>query len=330
LDKVIGAGYVLIEFIEETQGTMLSNTWFHRQDDARLRENFFRSLSRIFLSMTRIPLPKVGSFIIDKDGVLQLANRPLSIEIQQLENENIPTDISRDNTYCTVDSYIVDLLSAHDNRLKYQPNAVNGPGDCLYQLSALSAMRTVFPSLFRRSFRHGPFSFTLTDLSQSNLFVDAEWNITCLVDLEWACSQPIEMLSPPYWLTNKSVDQMVSTEYNAIRTEFMEILAEEERTLRTKSRLIGNSNVLPYSLSEVMNRTWETGTFWYTLALSSPSGLCRIFHNQIRVLFCPDHHQELNLIMPFFWGRNLRETVDLKTSDKTKYDEDLRQAFGDS
>lgn len=301
---------------------MLSNTWFQRQDDARLRKNLFRSLSRIFLSMSRVPLPRVGSFVIDNDGFLQLTNRPLSLEIQQLENENIPTNISRDQTYCSADSYIIDLLSIHDSRFKYQPNAVNDLGDCVYQLSALSAMRTVFPSFFQQDFRRGPFSFTLTDLHQSNIFVDAEWNITCLIDLEWACSQPIEMLNPPYWLTNKGVDQLDSTEYNVIRMEYMEILAAEERTL--------DINFLPYSLSEVMNRTWETGTFWYALALSSPSGLFSIFHKQIRPLFCPDFSEEFNLVMPFFWERNIGKIAVLKTSDKRKYDEDLRLAFKDS
>lgn len=88
----------------------------------------------------------------------------------------------------TVGSYTVDMLSFHDSRFRSQPNAVDDLEDCGYQLSALSAMRIIFPSFFQREFRCGPFSFMLTDLHQSNIFVDAEWNITYLVDLEWACS----------------------------------------------------------------------------------------------------------------------------------------------
>ena len=122
----------------------------------------------------------------------------------------------------------------------------------------------------------------LTDLHQSNIFVDAEWNITCLVDLEWACSRPIEMINPPYWLTNKGVDQLDSAEYDAIRTEFMEILAAEELALApATSSMVGNSGILP-QLSDVMNQTWSTRGFWHTLALSSPSGMFSIFHKQIR------------------------------------------------
>ncbi|KKZ66798.1 hypothetical protein EMCG_07516 [[Emmonsia] crescens] len=331
-DRVVSAGYLLVECIEETQGTMLSNTWVDGQHDVKLRTNLFTSLARIFLNVSRIPLPRIGSFVIDNDGFLRLANRPLSIEIHQLENEGIPTGIPQDYTYTTVDSYIVDMLSLHDSRFQNQPNAINDLGDCGCQLAALSAMRTIFTSFFQRDFRRGPFSFVLTDLHQSNIFVDAEWNITCLIDLEWGCSRPIEMVSPPFWLTNKGVDQLVSAEYNEIRKEFMEILAVEERQLgQTTSGLNSNKEEPLPRLSDVMNRTWDTGTFWYTLALSSPSGLFTIFNKHIRPLFCKiDYAEEFNMIMTFFWGKNIGEIARCKLSDKKQYDEDLRHAFEDS
>ncbi|KZF22308.1 hypothetical protein L228DRAFT_239293 [Xylona heveae TC161] len=321
--NTIGAGYILVEYIEETQGVMLSNTWEDGQHDTRLRTNFFRGLSRILLDMSRIPCPRIGSFIIDNDGFLKLANRPLSIELQQLENENIPTDIGRDYTYSTVDSYVVDLLGVHDNRFRYQPNAVNDLGDCIHQLSTLTAMRTVFHSFFQRDFRRGPFVLSLSDIHQSNIFVDADWNITCLVDLEWACSRPIELVNTPHWLTNKGIDQLVSPEYDVIRTEFMTILSDEEEK---KSSATPSNNLLP-RLSNVMNRNWESGTFWYTLALSSPSGVFTIFREHIRPLFCTDNIEEFNLIMPYFWGKSMVYTAGCKLADKEQYDEQLQQAF---
>lgn len=166
-------------------------------------------------------------------------------------------------------------------------------------------MRTVFPSFFQWDFRRGPFSLILTDLHQSNIFVDAELNITCLIDLESASSRPIEMASPPYRLTNKGVDQLVSAECDAIRTEFIGILAAKERELwPATSRMVSNREVLP-RLSDVMNQTWATGTFWYTLALSSPSRLFRIFHEYIRPLFCAEYGEEFNLIMPIFLGEKI-------------------------
>lgn len=329
-DGVVGAGYLLIECIEDTQGTMLSNTWLDKQHDITLRTNFFRELSRILLSISRTPLPRIGSFIIDYNGFLCLTNRPLSIEVQQLENEHIPTYIHSDYTYSTVDSYVIDILGAHDSRFRHQPNAVNNLGDCVHQLSILSAMRTVFPEFFQRELRRGPFVFVLTDLHQSNIFVDAEWHITCLVDLEWACSQPIEMVRPPHWLTNKGVDEIIADEYDEIRMHFMNILAAEERQqlISATSNKINRTAILPH-LSDVMNRTWEMGTFWYTLALSSPTGVFRIFHEHIRPMFTSDYSEEFSVVMPFFWGKNVGHIAGLKLSDREEYDIKLRQAFDD-
>ncbi|KAI2722587.1 hypothetical protein CBS147332_3516 [Penicillium roqueforti] len=66
--RVASAGYLLLQCIEETQGTMLANTWSEKQQDNELRCNFLRDLSRIFLSLSKTPLPRIGSFIINRDG----------------------------------------------------------------------------------------------------------------------------------------------------------------------------------------------------------------------------------------------------------------------
>lgn len=300
---------------------MLSDTWTDSQHDIKLRTNLYFGLSRILLSISRIPIPRIGSFIIDNKGFLVLENRPLSIEIQQLENEKIPTGISRDYTYSTVDSYVTDVLTLHDNRFRYQPNAVNNIGDCVFQLSSLSAMRTISKSFFQRKFRRGPFVFSLTDVHQSNIFVDADWNITCLLDLEWACSLPIEMIRPPHWLTNGGVDELIPSEYDKLRTEFMDALKTEE-----KAMVESKKHSLPL-LSDIMDTTWTAGTFWYTLALSSPSGLFTIFQQHIRPLFCTDYLEEFNLIMPFLWEINIGRIASHKLSEKKVYDRKLQQEF---
>lgn len=282
-NRVLDSGYLLIEYTEEEQGDMLSNTWFEKQHDARLRTNFIRDLSRILLSISRIPQSKIGSFVIDQDGFLRLANRPLSLEIQELENEGIPTSIPRNYTYSTVESYVADILRMHDNRLRYQPNAINDTGDCIYVTSALTGMRTLVQSFFNPETRRGPLTFMLTDLHQSNIFVDEDWHITCLVDLEWACTRPVEMLPTPTWLTNKAVDEIAESaeEYDAIRKEFIDIFAAEEQGLA----IVAASTGYQQPLSSIMDVGWNIGTFWYGVALASPTGLFTIFYKQIQPRF---------------------------------------------
>jgi Ser/Thr protein kinase RdoA (MazF antagonist) len=151
-----------------------------------------------------------------------------------LENAGIPTDIGRDTTYITTESYLFDVLACHDNHLVHQLNAVNDEDDCRAQMAALATMRAVLPRFIRRDLRRGPFLFTLTDLHQSNIFVDDDWNVKYLIDLEWACSLPIEMQHPPYWLTSQSVDGLVRdrlTLFEEVYREFLDIFAREEALL---------------------------------------------------------------------------------------------------
>lgn len=311
---------------------MLSDTWLERHSDDKLRTTFFRDLCRILLSVARIPLPRIGSFIIDESGFLQLTNRPLSIEIQDLENEQIPTNMPRDYTYSTIQSYVMDTLHAHNNRLIHQPNAINDTGDYVYQTSALTGMQTVLPSFFTHELSRGPFVFTLTDLHQSNIFVDDEWHITSVVDLEWACSQPIEMVRPPTWLTNKACDEIAqdADEYDQARSEFMDILMEEESKVHATVLSTGQTPCNP-ALSAMMRRSWESGTFWYSLALASPTGLFAIFYRQIQprfIKYCKSH-DEFQQIMPWYWSQDFVRIGATKKADREKYDIRLKEAFED-
>lgn len=68
------------------------------------------------------------------------------------------------------------------------------------------------------------------------------------------------------------------------------------------------------------------GTFWYTLALASPTGLFAVFYKQIqsRFLEAPDAFEE---VMPWFWALDVKSIVKHKLSDRKDYDVWLRQAF---
>lgn len=119
------------------------------------------------------------------------------------------------------------------------------------------------------------------------------------------------------------MDEIDPSEYDVIRTEFMDILAtEEDRYILPKRK---RGDIL---LSEIMEQTWKAGTFWCTLALSSPSGLFMIFKQHIRPLFCQDYLEEFNFVMPLLWDRNVGYIAGRKLADKEEYDRELRREFG--
>jgi hypothetical protein len=81
------------------------------------------------LALARVPLLKIGSFLLDENGYFILNNRPLTLGIQQLENEDIPVEMPQNTTHSTIDAYVNDILTFHESRFNHQPNAVNNVED---------------------------------------------------------------------------------------------------------------------------------------------------------------------------------------------------------
>ncbi|RVX74003.1 hypothetical protein B0A52_02893 [Exophiala mesophila] len=299
--------YLLIEYIDETRGQRLSDTWEIGRVDPRLRKNLFRGLAQTMLRMARIPFPRIGSLIIDNDGFLRLANRPLTSELQDLESEGIPLDIPRNRTYDTVGAYIDELLHCHDSRLRYQPNSVFELGDAVSQMAAHATLRTVRADFFRRDLNEGPFTMQLTDMNRHNIIVDRDWNLTCHIDLEWTAILPQEFMQPPLWLTNQAVDTLDVDAYNKLREEFMQAMEEEEKN-RLELRPLGKHAL---QLSSIMNVSWDRGTFW------------------IQPLYSRLHRQndQFCLILFAYWARQSHKFMNEKVNQKEEYDKKLLEAF---
>ncbi|KAJ5155238.1 hypothetical protein N7492_008041 [Penicillium capsulatum] len=132
------------------------------------------------------------------------------------------------------------------------------------------------------------------------------------------------MVEPPYWLTNKGVDEIDVGEYDKLRKELLTIInTEETEKPRNPSKYTGRE---PLRLPEA----WTIGTFWYSLALSSPTGLFSLFYDHIQPLLSKNGSEEIGEIMPFYWGRDVGKFVATKLADKKKYDRELQQAFAAS
>lgn len=314
-----------MDYVGSPEVQMLSETWDEDRNDQGKRANLFRGLSQIMLSLSRTPLPCIGSWTLDSDGVLRLSNRPLTLRLHQLENGGVPTNISRGMTYSTAVSYYLDLLSCHDNRLRYQPNSLNDEEDGRAQMARLAIMRALLPQFTDRQLCQGPYLYQFTDMHPSNIFVDSQWHVKCVVDLEWACSLPAETLHLPYWLTGRPIDDLTGESLNTFSQaydEFLGLFEEEEKSFP----LIENSCSYRTNL---MRKGWQTGSFWYFLALNSPKGLFNLFHQHIHPIFDSSHSvsSELPRIVSKYWAVDMEEVIDAKLRDKEKYEKTLRQRF---
>ncbi|KAJ5566787.1 hypothetical protein N7535_006093 [Penicillium sp. DV-2018c] len=219
-----------------------------------------------------------------------------------------------------------DILSCHDSRIRHQPNSIDDEEDGRDQVANLSIMRALLPHFTNRELRQGPFFYRFTDLHPSNIFVDDQWHIKYLVDLEWACSLPAETLRPPYWLTGHTIDHLLDeclTTFSKEHDKLMEIFEQEERQFPPLfSTCTFRTNI--------MSKGWKVGNFWFFHALDSPKGLYNLFRDHIQPIFAPsqsDQPLEFSRIVSEYWAVDTKDVMEQKLKDREVYQEELRLRF---
>lgn len=102
----------------------------------------------------------------------------------------------------------------------------------------------------------------------------------------------------------------------------MGIFESTERDLSS-----AGSDALQYA--SMMKRGWETGCFWFSLALDSPAGLHSLIYDHVQPRFSKTHADEAPyyLIVSQYWTTNADKFVATKVKDKEDYDLRLRLAF---
>ncbi|TQV92473.1 hypothetical protein V2A60_007161 [Cordyceps javanica] len=318
----LGIGYLLIESIAVGRGNMLSETWAQNRDDARFY-NLQRDIARIMVSLAQHPLPRIGTFSIDSGGYLRLDNRPISVESTVHENEGLTPIVSRRTTFSSVKDFIFSQISTFETRFLEQPNAIVSRRDALYQMTGLAAARIALPQLLRDD--NGPFVFALRDLHRSNVFVDQNWNVTAIIDLEFAASWPAEFIQTPHWLEYDFIDDVTPAGFEARHTEFMEHIKRAEE-LRENS---GTE-----SLSSIMQRSWDEGTFWVPLTLRDPVSFAELFYERILTGYFDFTAEEIKDEQNYhfcsrIFRRNFQSIIDKKLDDQRTYSDGLEEAFAD-
>ncbi|KAM3511876.1 hypothetical protein MY11210_004494 [Beauveria gryllotalpidicola] len=238
-----------------------------------------------------------------------------------VENDGVALRIPRQRTYLEVESYLSDLLSLQDTKLQEQPNAVLDAEDGRRQMAALVALRATMHRFIDPDLRQGPFYLSLTDLHQSNIFVDEQWNIKTIIDLEWTHTLPAEMQTPPYWLTSRAVDGMRDAlhrqEYEEALEEYLAVYTDEERKRTGSTRQ-----------ADLQRRTWHSGSFWFFKAATIPKGMYNLFNRHIQPMFNEDH-PDLSVfddVFYWYWGLEASSIIDRKLGEREEYIKELRKA----
>ncbi|KAH0203617.1 hypothetical protein KCU99_g3593, partial [Aureobasidium melanogenum] len=226
-----------------------------------------------------------------------------------------------DTTYTSAEYFIHDTLSYQDHRMTHQMNAILDEDDGVHQLSALVGIRALLPHFWNLESRKGPFVLSLPDLHASNIFVDDDWNIVGIIDLEFAPVVPIQMVQVPHWLTDKGVDELHGPEldiYKRHYDEFENILEQEEETLARD-----------HSYSQRLRREWETGRMWYVMALGSINAFPGIFEQHLQPRFFEKDFETHIQGKPLsrLWCEDVDSFIAKKLRDYETYKDNVRNIF---
>ncbi|KAK3185373.1 hypothetical protein K4F52_005875 [Lecanicillium sp. MT-2017a] len=320
----LDTGYLLIEMIDQSRGGMLSASWDEHRTDPKRLDNLQRGLARMMLSLASVELPRIGAFRLDRDGYLRLDNRPVSVTSTMHENEGLPLDLARDKTMNASTELVLSQLAAFESRMVHQPNGVNSEEDAWYQMAAFVGGRFALPQLLRKDLERGPFVLALTDLHRSNIMVDMDWNVTCIIDLEYACAWPVEFWHSPNWLDSDFIDTMDRDQFAARHEQFMRYVEEEEKC--------GTYRVGREPLSTIMRKAWDKGTVWVELALRDPVAYTAVFYKKILPVYFGFLGNELDNGSYFrfcsrFWSPDAPAVIERKLRDNEEYLDKLKNEF---
>jgi hypothetical protein len=314
---------MVLEYLGPETGQMLSDTFdIHREDEAR-RQSLFRGMSRIMISLARIPQARIGSFEFNDEGTVTLTNRPLSCSMMISENDGAIRTLPRNDTMSCTDAFVSDMLTFHDHRFLSQPNAVYDESDCRGQMAVKTLLRVVSHNYIKRELRNGPFLLQHTDFHASNILVDKDWNVTGLIDLEWICALPAEMLAVPYWLTGCAIDGIEGEkldQFDRVRRAFMHIFQEVEQVTKAKESHDIN-------LSKIMHDMWDSKGVWFWYCLSSVNVM--YFLLETHLVPSNSFSLEAERVISRFWNRNSEDIVRMKLADKKSYDDEVRELFSE-
>lgn len=173
------------------------------------------------------------------------------------------------------------------------------------------------------NFRDGPLFLTLTHLHRRNIFVDEDWNIQIVIDLEWRVRSQSKCSCRPISSTALDVDGFTDTEsvaeIDGLLKEYIAIYKEEETA----------QNGALYQ-APVIQHVWKSGSFWYFQAVKVPKGIYRVLNSNIQPLFNKDHCEEsiFDQVFWWYWSANAKGVIQKKLRDKKVYRRQLYKPVG--
>jgi hypothetical protein len=208
--------------------------------------------------------------------------------------------------------------------MRHQPNSIFNVNDGLFQLSALVGLRALLPKFWPHAAkRQNTFILHLVDMHASNIFVDDVWNITSLIDLEFAPVEPRQMARLPTWLSGRGIDELDGANEEAYKIcydRLVDIINEEEPAR-------GSS----HDYNQTLRDAWDSGQLWYIHALNSVNAFPAVFEQHLRPRFFKEFSVKTGgRVLSQLWDEDVMDFIDTKVWGFGRYQERICGIFAET
>lgn len=281
---MLNYGYILVDWIETDTTRKLSSVFSTLRTKARI-ENLCQDMSRIILSLSKCAQFRIGSWTIDNNGHINLSNRPIPGHLLLFEDYGVTADIPREMTYRDAASFFADLTLTHDNSLLVPDYGLSEKNANALSGDIIKLEEFLYWSYDQSSPCKGPFVMQFTDMHIGKIFVDEDWHIKYITDLDFACSLPLGTLLPPWWWwwSEKPFKITLNEKYDLHKIrhkQFMEIFDREEKTY---NRELWHRGKL-YSRAAMIAKAMDSNRFWYGRTFVNHQKLYRLLDANISMV----------------------------------------------
>ncbi|KAL1876186.1 hypothetical protein VTK73DRAFT_9624 [Phialemonium thermophilum] len=203
--------FIILQYLE---GQKLSVPLKELSDQRR--DCLYASLADIYLQLRRLDFPAIGRLAQKPRGCgSEVGVRAITIHLNMQELEGLaPSDIedqyygNSGRTLSSANAYAQMLLEIGYRALIEGPNASSEEeaGDQLYHIHIFR--RYVEEHWIDRDLDSGPFVLVHGDLEPFNLLLDDDMNVVAVLDWEWSRVVPLQLFTPPLWLSNTRVEDL--------------------------------------------------------------------------------------------------------------------------
>ncbi|KAI3397651.1 hypothetical protein diail_10522 [Diaporthe ilicicola] len=221
--------FIIMDFVNGKNlmelGFKTGSKWDNLWGPTEATKVVYRQLAEVFVELRRQEFPSIGALGFDPRGPsesnpagVHVCHRPISIEIamQECEGQNPAEMFPFNKTFKTASEYIGSLLWLLDNEIdrSTNPDIEGREGMLLYAVRDFR--RFVTQDWFDTSKEEGPFVLMHGDLHHhySNLLWDQDLNLVGVIDWEWSQVVPVQLLTPPVWLENTTVESLTLWQRN--------------------------------------------------------------------------------------------------------------------